>query len=715
MKLISAKIENFGKLRDRSIDFSEGLNVFLRENGFGKTTLASFIRVMFYGLSGDRKSQDEDNDRKKFRPWQGGTFGGELVFELSEGRSYRIVRTFGERKAQDTFTLYDAETNLPSTDFSENIGEEILKIDERSFRRTVFIGQQELETGMTSQINAKIGNVSEDPEDMNRYETVMESIKDEVNNLSPNRRTGAIFKKRMELEILQSEFKNKEALEKELTGSAERLKNLGDEQRTRAKNIEILNSRAMALSQYQDTLKDKMKYEDLIEDISECEKRLMEIQRRHFGAEADTLTPEERSSRLNHDMRELDVRFRNGVPGETELRGIEKRISRIQFLHEKLDLMEQAGLRARGKGYGGEISNLTGIMVYILSVILIIIGAYMIFTDLSLVIGACILAAGLSMLIIMLISQAVSGNSGHKSSGGKERHRQTIDEVYEEIDKLTSEVVMYLKRYYPKADFSDPDNVDFEAFGSLGNDILRYSRLCDLKGFAEELALKRREKAEFEQTHDIEKLRNAMRPGEDGESFETLSRKLQETTEEYNEAVETINRLKLHSQNIEKELEKVYEKERQYVLGLDELRELEQRYNLLILTRDHIEEAHNNFTKEYMAPLMSAFEKFYRILINTNGLREIPYRMDAHFNVNFIADGREHSTQLLSAGFRNMVELARRMAFIEAMYQKEKPFILLDDPFVNLDDYKIPGAMQFLDEIARSYQVIYFTCHESRQ
>ena len=197
MKLISAKIENFGKLRDRSIDFSEGLNVFLRENGFGKTTLASFIRVMFYGLSGDRKSQDEDKDRKKFRPWQGGTFGGELVFELSEGRSYRIVRTFGERKAQDTFTLYDAETNLPSTDFSENVGEEILNIDERSFRRTVFIGQQELETGMTSQINAKIGNVSEDPEDMNRYETVMESIKDDVNNLSPNRRTGAIFKKRM--------------------------------------------------------------------------------------------------------------------------------------------------------------------------------------------------------------------------------------------------------------------------------------------------------------------------------------------------------------------------------------------------------------------------------------------------------------------------------------------------------------------------------------
>ena len=117
MKLISAKIENFGKLHDISIDFSDGLNVFLRDNGYGKSTLASFIRGMFYGLQGERKSQDTYNDRKKFRPWQGGTFGGELVFSLGGDKGkYRIVRTFGEKKAQDTFRLYDAETNLETSE-----------------------------------------------------------------------------------------------------------------------------------------------------------------------------------------------------------------------------------------------------------------------------------------------------------------------------------------------------------------------------------------------------------------------------------------------------------------------------------------------------------------------------------------------------------------------------------------------------------------------
>ena len=40
--------------------------------------------------------------------------------------------------------------------------------------------------------------------------------------------------------------------------------------------------------------------------------------------------------------------------------------------------------------------------------------------------------------------------------------------------------------------------------------------------------------------------------------------------------------------------------------------------------------------------------------------------------------------------------------------------LIFDDPFVNLDDNNIKGAMKLLDEIAKNYQVIYFTCSESR-
>jgi uncharacterized protein YhaN len=48
------------------------------------------------------------------------------------------------------------------------------------------------------------------------------------------------------------------------------------------------------------------------------------------------------------------------------------------------------------------------------------------------------------------------------------------------------------------------------------------------------------------------------------------------------------------------------------------------------------------------------------------------------------------------------------------MYREKKPFLILDDPFVNLDEEKIEHGKAFIREIAKEYQVIYFTCHESR-
>ena len=50
MKLLKCYIQNFGKLQNFSYDFQDGLNTIKQDNGFGKTTFATFIKSMFYGL-----------------------------------------------------------------------------------------------------------------------------------------------------------------------------------------------------------------------------------------------------------------------------------------------------------------------------------------------------------------------------------------------------------------------------------------------------------------------------------------------------------------------------------------------------------------------------------------------------------------------------------------------------------------------------------------
>ena len=51
---------------------------------------------------------------------------------------------------------------------------------------------------------------------------------------------------------------------------------------------------------------------------------------------------------------------------------------------------------------------------------------------------------------------------------------------------------------------------------------------------------------------------------------------------------------------------------------------------------------------------------------------------------------------------------------IDALFTKEKPFLILDDPFVNLDDEHTGRALKLLEEITRQYQVIYLVCNSGR-
>ena len=65
MKLLRLEIESFGKLQGFSLDLDQGLNVICESNGFGKTTLAMFIKAMLYGLPSSTKRDMDKNERKK--------------------------------------------------------------------------------------------------------------------------------------------------------------------------------------------------------------------------------------------------------------------------------------------------------------------------------------------------------------------------------------------------------------------------------------------------------------------------------------------------------------------------------------------------------------------------------------------------------------------------------------------------------------------------
>ena len=207
MKLISCTIENFGKLNNVTYDFSGECNTICEDNGWGKSTLASFIRVMFYGFKNESKKKLVDKERNRLMPWQKGVYGGEIVFETG-GVVYSLRRTFGKKQVDDEFLLVRKDTNVECDDFSCDIGEELFKIDAQSFERTVFIGQSDCVTATTDSINAKIGNLADNTDDINNFETAVGRLTAVLNNITSTRSTGSISKRKSRITELAARINN---------------------------------------------------------------------------------------------------------------------------------------------------------------------------------------------------------------------------------------------------------------------------------------------------------------------------------------------------------------------------------------------------------------------------------------------------------------------------------------------------------------------------
>ncbi len=159
MRLIACYIENYGKIKGASYDFSQNITSFCEENGAGKSTLASFIKAMFFGLKTFRKGEKEFGDRQHFYPFDGGRFGGNLTFEW-QGNTYKIERFFDETsETRDSLTVYC--NGEPTEILGEDIGKTVFCVDEPSFKRTIFLSAEDMEIQSTSIIQAQLDRVLE--------------------------------------------------------------------------------------------------------------------------------------------------------------------------------------------------------------------------------------------------------------------------------------------------------------------------------------------------------------------------------------------------------------------------------------------------------------------------------------------------------------------------------------------------------------------------
>ena len=206
----------------------------------------------------------------------------------------------------------------------------------------------------------------------------------------------------------------------------------------------------------------------------------------------------------------------------------------------------------------------------------------------------------------------------------------------------------------------------------------------------------------------IEKFKNdnnlSLRPDSNTKSIDELNELLSKTIADCDslEALISDNEDKLMYLSEYEEDLKTYQEEKQ---------KAKDRANLIKKAKNYMESADENLKNKFIMPIQNKYVEYAR-QINPHLADNISMNYD--FEINFDINGKYKNYLQLSLGEKACLGLCLRFAIIDNIYKDDKPIIILDDPFVNLDEDNLQKAKDVLVKLSNNTQVLYLCCHKSR-
>ena len=601
MKLISCHIDAFGKLNNVDVKFNENINSICEENGYGKTTLAMFIKAMFFGLGAGSRKNQKLTDRTKYQPLSQGNYGGSLTFETEKGR-FKVLRNFKKSVTLDEFELYNAETNMPSKAYSEDLGEEIFAVGRETFDSTIFFGQNELAGEVNDGIKATlVGNISSD--DMGAYSTAIKKLKEK--KLELNR----------ELKTINLEYDRRNLKENKL-----RQENLKEKINISNDDIKVCEENILKINENKEKLKS---LQNKLEDFR-SEKKALEIL-------IDDKNRELESLRENIEKQKLIVEQKNY-----------NKKQKIQENNEKINKNKKKN----------NYFLIFSIIMLILSIISI--GVYFAVNNIILMVIFAIFLVSFGILFTLYYVK---------------RNKNGINEFIENDNLVEEEQLKNLKK----------------------DEVLKLGEIKDKEQDLQKLNRQFQNEFGLTEREFIERLEH---------NDNILKRyESQKVTSETN--------LKHYQEEFEKVESYVQELEDKLVEDIEKFSKLTKNLELIEKTEDFLQISSENLSKRYVEPVQKKFDEFYKKFFVND-------KIVFNTNLNSLIEQSLQEDGYLSAGTLDLVNICKRFALIDLLYKKEKPFIILDDPFINLDDKNLKVAKEIVMEEAKKYQIIFLTCHSSR-
>ena len=658
MKLINCYISSFGKIKDFNYDFSEGLNTILEENGWGKTTFSVFLKAMFYGLD-DSKRNVADNERTKYKPWgSNGLFGGSLTFTYAN-KPFKLERYFGNKSSEDYANLIDLTTGKVSKFNGEpdELGKRIFKIDKEGFLSTTFFSEKDFEIKSNASLTAKF-NSSFDEQDTDLYDLAIAKLDKKVKQYKQRGDKGLIPDTKRRI----FELREKINADFELGQAIEQIrKDVNDTE------LEII------------TLKEK-------------ENQLNAQYERAVSNENLKLKKENYDKLLNEKLK-LEGQIQNSNKilngnnlSEQEILQVKRTIDDYSKANAQLEVFASEYQRLKQKNTE-DLKNKPK-KPYYLPIILGVVGLALLFVNL--IVGFSVIALAIASLLFIIFSKNTAKNN-------------TFDEYLISCEKNLTEYSNIVKEYQLAL------NTFFGGFNVENNDYTYSLEILKQVTTEKLIATSRLKEIQLEiLTLEKSGVKDVVLDFTvDANSLKNNLRLLKEQIAEKNDY---LSRRKLILRQREESLLQVSDYESEVGELTDLLEEYNQSYDVFSKTMEFLTQADENLRVQYRKPLSDNFNKYLKLLTG----KDIKGEVDVDFKITLEENFGNKEYDYYSQGLKNILEICKRLALIDLLFEDEKPFIILDDPFINMDEKNIEGALKLIDELQKEYQIIYLICHNSR-
>ena len=203
----------FGKLEHAVLTLKPGLNIIEAPNEWGKSTWCAFLAAMLYGL--DTRAKTTKNalaDKERYAPWSGSPMAGRIDLNW-KGRDITIERKTKGRIPLGEFRAYETKTGLPVPELTAaNCGGVLLGVEQSVFRRAGFIRLNDMPVTQDEALRRRLNDLVTTGDESGAGDRLAKQLKDLKNRCRYNR-SGLIPQAEAERDALEGKLRELEGLE----------------------------------------------------------------------------------------------------------------------------------------------------------------------------------------------------------------------------------------------------------------------------------------------------------------------------------------------------------------------------------------------------------------------------------------------------------------------------------------------------------------------